>query len=368
MKKGKILFILHLPPPIHGAALMGNYIQNSEQIKNDFDAHFINYTSARNLQDIGRGGIGKLWRFVCMLFHIVIQVIKIRPHCICITPNASGNAFYKDFIVVQILKYFNQKIILHYHNKGIKNRENKKIDHWLYTLFFQNVKVILLAESLYSDIQKYVERMHIYICHNGIPSPDNTLIQHTEIKQDFRFLFLSNLLKDKGVIVLLNAIGRLKEKGYSFTCDMIGGETIEFNAQNLQQEIEKRGLGEYVHYHGAKFGEEKTAYLNTSHCFVLPTLNECFPIVLLEAMSHRLPCISTFEGAIPEMIKEGETGWLIEQGSSETLAKKMAWMIEHPDTAKEMGEKGEEVFRESFTISRFESTLRHILLSILQES
>ena len=50
----KILFILHLPPPIHGAAMMGKYIQESELIDSSFDSYCINLATAGSLSDIGR--------------------------------------------------------------------------------------------------------------------------------------------------------------------------------------------------------------------------------------------------------------------------------------------------------------------------
>ena len=51
--KPKILFILHLPPPIHGAAMMGKYIQESELVNSSFDCFCINLATAGSLSDIG---------------------------------------------------------------------------------------------------------------------------------------------------------------------------------------------------------------------------------------------------------------------------------------------------------------------------
>lgn len=368
MNNKKILFILHLPPPIHGAALIGGYIKDSDFLNAQIDAHYINLTIAKNLQDISKGGLKKLWRFICLLFNIIWKVITLQPNLVYITPNACGGAFYKDFIVVQLLKLLNQKIVLHYHNKGIKTRENRKVDHWLYTHFFRNVKlIILLAESLYSDIQKYVERKNIHICHNGIPTNKETY-NYREIKsKKFRFLFLSNLLINKGIFILLDALQKLKIEGYFFICDIIGGETNEVNKTILQEEILKRHLSKDVLYHGAKFGNEKSSYFSLADCFVFPTLNECFPLVLLEAMKYQLPCISTYEGAIPEIIADEQTGLLVSKSSSKELAEKMAWMIDNPKSAKKMGIESQKRFKERFTLSHFEDNLKAILLSALED-
>lgn len=366
MNNRKILFILHLPPPVHGAALIGGYIKDSIYLNAQIDAHYINLTTAKSLQDIGKGGLKKLWHYICLLLHIIRHVFILQPELVYITPNACGGAFYKDFIVVQLLKCLNQKVVLHYHNKGVKTRENRKLDNWLYTHFFKKVKIILLAESLYSDIHNYIERKDIYICHNGIPS-DKERYNHRGISKEFNFLFLSNILVNKGIFIFLDALCKLKKEGYKFTCDIIGGETSEINKITLQEEILKRGLSKNVQYHGAKYGYEKIEYLSSADCFVFPTLNECFPLVLLEAMKYELPCISTYEGAIPEIISNGQTGWIVPKNSSKELAEKMAWMIDHPEEAREMGRKGRERFLEKFTLEHFETNLQEILQAALSD-
>ena len=53
----KVLLILHLPPPIHGAAMVGKYIHESQYINKTFDCQYINLALAKDLKDIGKGGI-----------------------------------------------------------------------------------------------------------------------------------------------------------------------------------------------------------------------------------------------------------------------------------------------------------------------
>lgn len=65
--KPKILFIMHMPPPVHGAAMMGKYIHDSKIINEAFNCHYFNLTLARNLEDIGKGGIRKLYDYITQL-------------------------------------------------------------------------------------------------------------------------------------------------------------------------------------------------------------------------------------------------------------------------------------------------------------
>lgn len=102
--KQKILFIRHMPPPVHGAAMVGQYIHDSKLINEKFEGHYINLTTAKNLQDIGKVGFRKFVDFVMLLCRIRKNLSAIRPDLVYVTPNACGGTFYKDYIVVQMIK------------------------------------------------------------------------------------------------------------------------------------------------------------------------------------------------------------------------------------------------------------------------
>lgn len=366
--KPTILFILHLPPPVHGAAMMGKYIHDSKRINESFDCHYINLTTAKNLEDIGHLSLGKIVEFVKLLHRIRKTIKQLKPGLVYVTPNAKGGAFYKDFFVVEMIKSMGCKAIVHYHNKGVATRQDHWLDDKLYRKFFHGIKVILLAEALYPDVQKYVRREDVYICPNGIPDTtggkEPSAERHNKIPH---LLFLSNLLVSKGVIVLLDALKILKDRGYSFVCDFVGGETEEMEASKFHDEVEVRGLNQLVKYNGKKYGEEKNAFFRNADIFVFPTFypNECFPLVLLEAMQQGLPCISTPEGAIPAIIEDDKTGLLVKRQDANDLSKKIVWMIEHPNEREVMGRNGMERYRRLFTIEKFEKSINSIFLNIV---
>ena len=371
--KSKILFIMHMPPPVHGAAMVGQYIHDSEMINGEFESHYINLTTAKNLQDIGKVGIRKLFDFFKLLKKIRRAVKNVKPQLVYVTPNACGGAFYKDFVVVEMLKHLGCKVIVHYHNKGVATHQDGRLDNALYKRFFKNIKVILLSECLYEDVKKYVNREDVFVCGNGIPDvtensacPDTVASDHIDGKFP-HVLFLSNLLISKGVVVLLDALKVLKEKDCRFVCDFVGGETVEMDAAIFHNEVAKRGLKDMVVYHGRKYGKDKEAILNAADMFVFPTFypNECFPLVLLEAMQHHLPCISTTEGGIPGIIDDKETGFLIENHDFQTLADKLEYFIEHPEESKRMGENGYRKFHDKFTLKKFEESMVGILNNCL---
>lgn len=353
---------MHMPPPVHGASMVGKYIHDSRVINEAFDCHYINLTTARDLTDIGKVGLRKLKQFARLLMQIRKEVKGLRPQLVYVTPNACGGAFYKDFIVVQMLKRMGCKVVVHYHNKGIAARQDRWLDDRLYRCFFKGLKVILLAEPLYDDVARYVGRDDVYICPNGIP--DTSYLEPVAVKNNDvpHLLFLSNLLESKGVLVLLDALKILRARGCRFVCDFVGGETAEIDAWRFADEVGKRGLNDLVVYHGRKYGDEKEMFWQQSDLFVFPTYynNECFPLVLLEAMQHGVACISTCEGGIPDIMEEGMTGFIVERRNCLELADKMEQLIKNPRLITQMGVSARKRFEERFTLAIFENRMKEI--------
>lgn len=369
--KHRILFIMHMPPPVHGAAMMGKYIHDSKIINETFECRYINPATAVDLEDIGKVGLRKLRDFYSLLQEIRRAVREFSPELVYFTANACGGAFYKDFVIVEMLKRMECRIVIHYHNKGVSTRQDRWLDDCLYRHFFRGLKVILLAEALYKDVQKYVNRDDVLICPNGIPESLDYEPKADRYNAMPHILFLSNLIESKGVFVLLDALQILKKNGYSFVCDFVGGETAEISAACFKHEVEQRGLHEIAVYHGRKYGDEKRAYFEKADIFAFPSYyhNETFGLVNLEAMEHKLPIVSTNEGGIPDVVKDGVNGLTcdVQSGkvSAEELANKIAFFIDHPSLRYKMGEEGYRMFKSSFTIDKFEQKVTEVLASII---
>jgi len=365
--KTKILFILHYPPPVHGAAMVGQYIRESEKINNTFEGRYLNLGTSRSIDEIGKGGIIKLWRYFVLLWKTAYTVLSFRPNLVYLTLTSKGGGFYKDALVAIKAKALGVKMVYHFHNKGVRCHQDKWLDNLLYKMVFKNADVILLSEHLYPDIQKYVPKNRVHICPNGIPEivPGSKFNIQKESNKPVEILFLSNLIKSKGVFVLLEACKILKQKGLDFHCTYVGGEG-DISAEQLQQNIKKTGLAAEVHYAGKKYGADKSAEFSKADFFVHPSLNDCFPLVLLEAMQFSLPIVSTYEGGIPGIVEKDKTGFLVPQNDAVALAEKLELLIKDPVLRKEMGEFGRKKYEAEFTLAAFETRFRTILKELVK--
>lgn len=362
------MFLLHVPPPVHGSSMVGKYIMESRLINENFDTRYINLGTSSSVDEIGKGGLKKLIKYLKILLQTLTQIIFYKPNLAYIAMTAKGGAFYKDVLIAFLLKAFRIPLVIHFHNKGVSVNQEKKIDNFLYQKVFKNSKIILLSKYLYSDIQKYVAVKDVYYCPNGIPELAIKEIKRENKNGIVNLLFLSNLIASKGVFVLLNALHILDGKSIDFTCTFIGGEgdiTTEF----FNSKVNELGLTNKVKYLGRQYGDEKNDYFINADIFVFPTFyhNETFGLVNLEAMQFSLPIISTFEGGIPDVVEDGVTGFLVKQNNIEELVEKIEILIHDADLRNTMGEKGRKRFKEYFKISIFENNLNIIFTQIAKQ-
>ncbi|PRY88386.1 glycosyltransferase family 4 protein [Mongoliibacter ruber] len=359
--KPKILFILHYPPPVHGAAIVGQYIKESEYLEGFIEGRYINLSTSDSIENIGKGGFKKLMSILNVYWKSFYQLLTFRPKYCYITLTASGVGFYKDSLIALMAKVLGVKTIYHFHNKGVKSCQHKGFDNLLYRLVFNKSKVILLSELLYDDVIKYVKKDQLHVCHNGIP--DYNLSASPKSIADspkVKILFISNLIRSKGIIDLLQALSMLKEASYELT---IVGAEADISSQELTRNIEDFGIQDKVKYLGKRYGEEKFELLSQADLFVFPTYyhNECFPLSILEAMCFGLPVISTFEGAVPDLVLDGKNGFIVSQRDIPQLAAAIKQLISDKELRQEMGNFSRNYFLENFTLSVFEKNIKEIL-------
>ncbi len=361
--KPKILFILHTPPPVHGSAMVGQFIKDSKIINSNFDCRFINLGTSSDITEIGKKSIYKYFKILSLLYKELQYIINFKPQLCYIALTVKGPAFYKDFLFILIAKLFNVKLIYHLHNKGVRISSKLFINRFIYHFVFKNTNAILLSEHLYQDVCKFLPRERVQICPNGIPDTTPPVVNNlTTPTGTIKILFLSNLIQSKGVFVLLEAMFLLKQRKVAFEGFFIGGEG-DISAKQFEQKVKELALQKQVKYLGKKYNEDKTEAFNSANIFAFPTYysNECFPLVLLEAMQHKLAIISTFEGGIRDIVEDGITGFLVPQKNINILADKLEYLINNPELCLNMGVAGRKKYEKLFMLDAFENKLTKII-------
>lgn len=352
----KVLCLVCLPPPIHGASTMAYIIKTNKTFNEAFEVHYINTHTSANISDIGRIRIVKLFSVALLLLKLIFELIFFRPDKVYFSFNVTGLGFFRDFTYLMVIKLFRKTTFLHFHTKGIQFNSKRL----LYNLAFSNVSIILLSPKLYSEIEKYVMFDDVYFCPNGIRLSNSPMIGKI-VEEPVGFVFLSNLIRSKGILELIEACRILADRNIKFKCTIIGASG-DIGIEEIEETCKELNLGKQIEILGPVFGDEKSQILSKQDCLVLPTYysRECFPLVLLEAMAHGLALISTDEGAIEDIVGPSN-GFLVKPQDAQDLAAKMQSLIDNHELLGEMKNYNLRSFRDRYTEGKFIQRLVEIL-------
>jgi glycosyltransferase involved in cell wall biosynthesis len=140
----------------------------------------------------------------------------------------------------------------------------------------------------------------------------------------------------KGQDVLLEALPRVRERANASVW-FIGDEQKDYGLK-LRARAKALGLSDCVHFLG--FRKDARALMALCDVVVLPSLHEGFPRVLLEAMAEGKPVVASKVGGIPELVEDGETGFLVPPSDPQSLAAALREILSAPSLMKRMGEAG----------------------------
>lgn len=154
--------------------------------------------------------------------------------------------------------------------------------------------------------------------------------------EERRFVCVGRLCEQKGQLLLLEAFSRLNA---TFSgCRLVLAGDGEMRPQ-IEDRIRALKLADAVTITGWIDSPDVRREILAARALVLPSFQESLPVVIMEAMALRRPVISTFVAGIPELVKPGETGWLVPAGDVQAVTDAMAaCLLSSPAQLRQMGE------------------------------
>lgn len=189
-------------------------------------------------------------------------------------------------------------------------------------LFLQNVRDNFRSKPV---INRIASKIRIFP--NGIDAPTGSPTPITHRKK--QVIFVGRLESIKGVYYLIEAWKRLAT---DYELVIVGSGTME-------EQYKSSARNSNISFKGKCSEQEVKALLLQSRLLVLPSLSENFPNVILEAFSLGVPVVASSVGAVPELIEEGITGYLVPPGNIEMLVEKIKLALDNELTLDEMGNR-----------------------------
>jgi glycosyltransferase involved in cell wall biosynthesis len=203
------------------------------------------------------------------------------------------------------------------------------------------------AIALTKDMQKAMLDIYdrdITIVPNGInlaEVPDEPAVRD-EVDQGKRILYVGRLSPVKGVQYLIRAMKQVHDTIPDARLIIIGSGRERGMLEALSTEL---GIQEYVQFRGEVPHESVLSFMQQADVFVLPSLSEGFPMVIVEALACGLPVVGSRVGGMPEIITDGTNGYLVEAKDVRALAEKILFLLHDEKLRKKISDNNKELVK-----------------------
>jgi glycosyltransferase involved in cell wall biosynthesis len=344
-----VLCVMQLPPPVHGVSTINAQIVASAALAEQFELAVLPLQFSTEISELGVVTVEKLVRAGSVAARLAWQLATRRPAAVYFTLAVQRPAVYRDVALLSLVRAAGVRRIVHLHA-----RPDPEVLPVLRRAL-HGATVILLSPALRADLGDAVTDDQIRYVANGVADVGEIKREHVPVP---RVLFLSNLLVDKGPLVLAAALTDLARRGLGFEATFAGEPSRELSAAALRD-----ALGDRARYVGAVAGEDKLALLRAHDIFAYPSLHDAFPLAVLEAMSAGLAIVASDVGAIAEIT--GGAALLVPPNEPRQLADALAQLITVPSMRAELGRAARDRYLARYTLASFEAALADAISSAL---
>jgi glycosyltransferase involved in cell wall biosynthesis len=229
-------------------------------------------------------------------------------------------------------------------------------------MFQQVMAVIAVSKHMFDQLLCLgCPREKLHYLPYGI---DNQIFYNQKKKRKPQLVCCGRFVEKKGQLFTIRAFKKIAEKYAELQLILIGDGPLRSPCELLVQEL---GLEARVIFTGILRQEEIATFFNESIVYVQHSIRpsdsdmEGTPLAILEAGACGLPVVATRHTGINDVIKEGETGFLVDEEDIDSMSQSLRVLVENPDLALNMGEKNAREISENYSLDRYTMRLWNII-------
>jgi glycosyltransferase involved in cell wall biosynthesis len=219
------------------------------------------------------------------------------------------------------------------------------------SLEFANARVIACCQHVARPLWPYLDPGRLRVIYNGVGPVASVRAARAGVP---RIGVIGRVSPEKGQMEFVRA-ARLVAKARPECQFVICGAPLfaHRDAELYFDKVRKAAKGLPVEFTG--WQENVSAVLAGVNLLVVPSLREPgAPRVILEAYAARVPVVAFVSGGIPEILHDGETGFLVEPPTPEALAARLQELLSSPERLAEIADSAYEIWKEEFTVERYQ--------------
>lgn len=354
----KVLIIGPFPNPISGVSIANKVVEEILNADLNFTVENINTSYPIFDEQIGEFSIQKIF-FYLRINSSFFKVLK--NNIIYITPGQTFFGVLKYALFIVAASALRKELIIHVHGNYL-GKEYQSLKGFKRVLFYFLVsrftKGIVLSNSLKHNLTPFLEDKNIF----SLPNFAQDYLYKEDkkfVKDELRIFYLSNLIKEKGIFCLLNALKNLEKNNIIYKAKIAGNIDQKYSKEILNLFTELKNT-EYI---GIVNGDDKKNLLEWGNVFVLPTFYkmEGQPISILEAMATTNLVVTTNHAGISDVFQDKINGYFVEKNNKNSIEKILSYLAANKSELKKIAEYNKTFFLNNFTVDIFKKTLLEII-------
>lgn len=279
---------------------------------------------------------------------ILVQLIW-RPTPLVHIHLSSRASFWRKSVVCLMARALHRPYVLHMHGsefmKFYDDECGPRARHFVQGRFRDAALVLALSEEWRANLLRICPTAKVEVLTNAVALPDLSA-RRASNDTDLTILFLGRLGERKGTFDLVNAFGQLASRFPKARLICAGDGAIK----EVQQLTRDLGIESRVTCPGWLSVAEARQLLSSASVFTLPSYAEGLPMALLEAMSWSLPVVTSPVGGIPQVIRDGQNGFLVAPGDVGNLSTALASLLESATLRQRIGEAARRTIEQTYSL------------------
>jgi glycosyltransferase involved in cell wall biosynthesis len=196
---------------------------------------------------------------------------------------------------------------------------------------------------------------------DGAQSADSDFRRLYGIPEDaFVLGWVGRMTGVKATGAVLEIVRAVRERGVDAVLCMVGDGPDRPRLEQLAHEL---GIARACFFVG--YQEDVAGYYRLFDAFVLPSVNEGTPVSVIEALASGTPVVANRVGGVPDVVRDGVDGYLVEPGGVEEAATSLATLAANPELRRKMGEAGRAWALERYSVSRLVDDVDRLYRTLL---